>query len=409
MRLINTTTLELEEISDARRPMYAILSHTWGNAEVSYQDLLRRHEDSSIGFKSGFEKITFTCFQARKDNLKYAWIDTCCIDKSSSAELTEAINSMYTWYRDARVCYAYLADVNIDSSELQDLAESDMLLDLAELPLHARVFLSSKWMTRGWTLQELLAPNHVRFYSYAWQYMSEKSLLTRLLSKGTKIDKHVLEKSYVVEWNDSIAKRMPWAANRKTTRVEDLAYCQLGIFGVSMPLLYGEGENAFIRLQEEIIRTSSDQTIFVWERSNSVVTGSRLLAPSPAKFRAGGRVLRWYDERLGSGEPFAMTNLGLEIRLPLIDITPTDKRGTSRSYTALLACRYTDDFRGPIGLHLIQKTPGGAFEVAQTKQHSVVDLPTASIVPHSCRIYITRYIPRRLRQPQLDSSVECWI
>jgi hypothetical protein len=109
MRLLNTSSLELEEFWDNDIPLYAILSHTWEKDEVSFQDI----QGGTAKNKAGYAKILASCNQATRSRLEYIWIDTCCIDKSSSAELTEAINSMYRWYKNAYVCGEYLSDVSV--------------------------------------------------------------------------------------------------------------------------------------------------------------------------------------------------------------------------------------------------------------------------------------------------------
>ena len=142
MRLLHTTRLEFEEFYDDQIPRYAILSHRWGRDEVSYQDFLAGRKLDGAGDK----KILACCRYAAGDRdmvpINWVWIDTCCIDKSSSAELAEAINSMFRWYQNASICYAYLSDVK--KSNQENLTKSE--------------FESSQWFTRGWTLQELIAP-----------------------------------------------------------------------------------------------------------------------------------------------------------------------------------------------------------------------------------------------------------
>ena len=151
MRLLHTSTLELHEFYGEVIPKYAILSHTWGEGEVSFQELQKAKldESSMLNESKGYRKIKDCCKLAASDGWQYIWIDTCCIDKTSSAELSEAINSMYRWYGEAQICYAYLADV--DSAGQND-------------PLTMRRFERSRWFTRGWTLQELLAPDFLVFY-----------------------------------------------------------------------------------------------------------------------------------------------------------------------------------------------------------------------------------------------------
>src|SRR5438045_93423 len=148
MRLINSTTHELEEFS-GDIPEYAILSHTWEKKELSFQDIQGRNAKQMVEFA----KVEACCSLAKLDGFDYVWIDTCCIDKTSSSELSEAINSMYQWYKGAQVCYAYLADV--PSGE--DLHSTDSS------------FAKSRWFTRGWTLQELIAPSSLVFYGKGWR------------------------------------------------------------------------------------------------------------------------------------------------------------------------------------------------------------------------------------------------
>ena len=210
-------------------PKYAILSHTWGKEEVSFQDF----QSPTAKCMVGHSKIIGCCDEARAAGLTYVWIDTCCIDKTSSSKLSEAINSMYVWYEIAEVCYAHLADLPGS-------------IDGKASPLASAAFTRSRWFTRGWTLQELLAPSNVVFYSQDWAMIGTKSSLRNEISKITSIPVEVLSKDSRFE--ASIAMRMSWASKRYTTRIEDMAYSLMGIFGVNMPLLYGEGHNAFARL-----------------------------------------------------------------------------------------------------------------------------------------------------------------
>lgn len=238
MRLINVITLDLEQYYGDQTPQYAIVSHTWdGDNEVTFQEWERR-ADSAIRRKTGYAKIMEACHRARADGLRYLWCDTNCIDKTSSAELSEAINSMFAWYRDSQVCYAYLADFQKGTGD----------------------FRKSRWYTRGWTLQELLAPNTVIFFDQNWVGIGDKTMLASQISDITKIHKGALMDRSTIH-NYSIAQRMSWAADRETTRTEDIAYCLLGIFDINMPLLYGEGPKAFARLQQQIINVSPDQSI----------------------------------------------------------------------------------------------------------------------------------------------------
>ncbi|RYP37446.1 hypothetical protein DL767_002919 [Monosporascus sp. MG133] len=246
MRLLNSCTWEMKEfVSDSHIPPYAILSHTWGSTEdeCSFQEW-QQLPAPAIKQKEGFRKIEYCCRQAAKDGLEWVWIDTCCIDKVSSAELTEAINSMFRWYRNAEICYAYLSDISSASTIHQKLERS-------------------RWFTRGWTLQELIAPAEVAFYSMDWDYIGTKSELSASISSVTKIDASFLDSKNLV--SASVAQKMSWAAHRETSRIEDIAYCLLGIFDVNMPLIYGEGMKAFQRLQEEIMKSyPMDYSLFAW-------------------------------------------------------------------------------------------------------------------------------------------------
>lgn len=189
--------------------------------------------------------------QAATDTIKYSWIDTCCIDKTSSAELTEAINSMFRWYRNAAVCYVYLSDVSISTN---NESFRSGLLSPTLWTLNCQ---HSKWFTRGWTLQELIAPASLRFYSAQGKQLGEKHALAHELNKITGISVHVLQGGSMSHF--SFEERMSWAAERKTKREEDLAYSLLGIFDVHMPLIYGEGqEKTFNRLRRAIRESVDD-------------------------------------------------------------------------------------------------------------------------------------------------------
>ncbi|KAK1676201.1 heterokaryon incompatibility protein-domain-containing protein, partial [Colletotrichum godetiae] len=250
MRLLNTITLKVIEFV-TERPSYAILSHAWGSQEIVHQDT-EAEGGAPSSIKAGWKKIRGSCALALKDGFDWIWIDTCCIDKTSSSELSEAINSMFRWYRETEICYAYLEDVPplkyAPVIGFQDLTET---------------FLGSRWFTRGWTLQELVAPRKVDFHASDWSFLGSKADLVGIIHKHTMIDKEALKGVGNLS-NFSVWSRMQWAASRETTRVEDTAYCLLGIFDINMPLLYGEGDRAFRRLQEEILRTIEDYNLMAW-------------------------------------------------------------------------------------------------------------------------------------------------
>jgi hypothetical protein len=222
MRLINVDTQKLEWIDASYTPSYAILSHTWEDYELTFQDLasLRYY------FQSRPVKLSGACREAKKSGLKYVWIDSCCINKADHVELSEAINSMFEWYRRAQVCYVYLSDVALTDDESVDL----------------QAFRASRWFTRGWTLQELLAPRELSFYDKDWKYIGTKSKLAEAIQQITGIPTSFLRGSKSLK-EASVAQRFSWAAYRETTRIEDQAYSLLGLFGIRMNMLYGERES----------------------------------------------------------------------------------------------------------------------------------------------------------------------
>ncbi|KAF6809906.1 het domain protein [Colletotrichum sojae] len=293
MKLINVKTRKLEEFFDDAIPKYAILSHTWEHEEVSLQDLqnLRRAERMK-----GYAKIDETCLHAERHKLDYAWVDTCCIDKTSSAELSESINSMYQYYKRATVCYVYLTDTRQQRQHRTDFAQK-LEPYLAEC----------RWFTRGWTLQELLAPSVIQFYNREWEYLGSKDELVDPLSRITGISRDiVLGRRHV--WQNPVAMRMSWAASRKTTRSEDMAYCLLGIFDINMPMLYGEGSKAFRRLQEEICKKDCDTSIFACDSLASTRSDHfDLFASSPAEFSGHGKATAWISR---DGSSTTMTARG---------------------------------------------------------------------------------------------------
>ncbi|KAL1607885.1 hypothetical protein SLS60_002823 [Paraconiothyrium brasiliense] len=317
MRLINCVSLILEDFLE-NPPPYAILSHRW--LDTSDEPTYQMMEARTASVRKGFEKIASASHQALREGLVYLWVDTVCIDKTNHVELSTSINSMYRYYERAKICYAYLNDV---------LTLSD--------------FGKSAWFTRGWTLQELLAPTNVVFYSKDWAPLGTKSdkNMFRHLEEGSGISSYsVFESFHPATY--TIAERMSWASKRTTARIEDQAYCLLGLFGVSMPLLYGEGMKAFARLQEQIMQSSTDHSIFAWT-DNTVTHGSycSLLAWSPQLFAQYASVGRespghrdysrmmaemrrvpWKASNLDWTEddpvPWFQTNLGIQISLPLV-------------------------------------------------------------------------------------------
>ena len=272
---------------------YAIMSHTWDpEGEQSYKQLkdiqkqyppYNSEDDASSVLRDPLpdpavndrisnmwndknlsSKIREACRVARMTGYRYLWADWCCIDKSSSSELSESINSMYQWYALADVCYVFLPDVPPDD----------------DLKAEKSSFRKCRWFTRGWTLQELIAPRKVVFLAQNWKEIGSKVGLGELIAEITKIDYDALLGIEPLD-NFSLAQRFSWAADRKTTRVEDRAYSLLGILDINLPTLYGEGERAFRRLQEEILRRTSDQTLFAWTKYRLQLSSSNTVSYNP--------------------------------------------------------------------------------------------------------------------------------
>ena len=244
MRLLicnNNGRFSLKNFGDDA-PRYAILSHTWGAdaEEVTFRDLI----DCTGKSKAGYDKIRFCGARAMQDGIKYFWIDTCCIDKSNSTELTEAINSMFCWYHNAATCYVYLSDVSTTKRKASN-QPSEFSWESA--------FRASKWFTRGWTLQELLAPGVVEFFSRDGKRLGDKRSLEQQVHEITGVTISALRGAPLSHFG--VDERLSWAEHRQTTRGEDKAYSLFGIFDIQLPLLYGEGrDKAFKRLLEEIYK-----------------------------------------------------------------------------------------------------------------------------------------------------------
>ena len=358
MRLLNVISRRLEDFFNKPVPEYAILSHTWGENEIVYQDfqqndhllrLLRevqflslsltqlsqkpalsqsriRNETTLDSLKphstpSRYVKIDGCCAQAIKDGCPYVWIDTICIDKSNSAELSEAINSMYKWYANASVCYVYLSDVRSTFDPQDELGSAD--------------FRKSRWFTRGWTLQELLAPSLLVFFTSSWSKIAmldkqpwswsagdrPDDLVFSLLTTITKIPRVYLNFGKRLQ-DAPVCQRMAWAAHRKTTRPEDEAYCLFCLFDINMPLLYGEGTKAFMRLQEQLMQVAADDTLFCWGQdvfadpdSYPGLEWSGLLAKSPSWFSGLQSTSLKLDLRHETSH-YMLTNRGVLLTLP---------------------------------------------------------------------------------------------
>ena len=327
MWLLSTNRAELKFYSTPEDVPggYAILSHVWDHHEETFQDVRSLGE---LRMKTGQSprdlvgpKIRESCMLAERHGWAWIWIDTCCIDKTSSAELSEAINSMFRYYSLSAVCYAFLRDVP----------------DSHSLDREGSAFRRSKWHKRGWTLQELVAPKLVIFVSREWTVLGDKAELSALLQDVTNIPARIL--IFDLDLAEiSVARRMSWAAPRETTRSEDEAYCLMGIFGINMPTLYGEGRKAFYRLQEEIMKSSIDTSLYLWgqlrflpslsaELSNTAPkehehfsAGAHLLAESPRSF-ADSRTAEFnvrsitHSQRRLNDTKYPMYRQGLGLRI----------------------------------------------------------------------------------------------
>jgi hypothetical protein len=335
MRLLNTTTLRLEAFYGTAKPKYAILSHTWGDEEVLFRDLdpSRNPENGRIATtKKGLGKVLGSAAVAKAKGFDYIWIDTCCIDKSSSAELSEAINSMFRWYSHSALCCVYMVDVSWDGSL--------PLTDAADHSNSVESFRNSRWFRRGWTLQELVAPTIIDFYNRSWEFIGDKLVLADSIASITGIPVGVIHGRNVRTC--SVSTRMSWAALRETTRVEDIAYSLMGLFGVNMPLLYGEGHKAFARLQEEIARLENDQTILAHKSWDLFalkpddflpnLTSKRHAAPVPA---------------------MEVTSNGIKLDLLLSKAIPRSSANLIDSaWIGILHCNFADDYLARLGLWL---------------------------------------------------------
>ena len=334
---------------------YAILSHRWieqesgETAEVGYEEMVElanmdTEKQDEIRNRDGYQKILRSCKQAERDGFKWLWIDTCCIDKRSSAELSEAINSMYRWYEKSVRCYAYLHDVPDPSFPTKPNSKKYSHYGWPE------------WFSRGWTLQELIAPDDLQFFNKDWQFIGDKRTHSDTLQAITGVPQNRLTNEFSFT-RPCVAQIMSWAADRKTSRVEDEAYSLMGLLGVNMPMLYGEGKRAFQRLQLEIIRMSNDQSIFAWDPHGRIGRSGSVLADEPRFFRdcsdlqtmeidefrktSKADMLPGVEERIGS---FPVTNRGIQIYLPLRSCS-----GSSTVVKATLQCRKG---RRPVTIYL---------------------------------------------------------
>lgn len=323
MRLINTETLRLDEFHGSAIPSYAILSHTWTASELNFQDWLYVHkqnpprwgwvhlseEVAKIKATEGYRKIRRACELARADWWDWIWVDTVCIDKTSSAELSEAINSMYNWYSGAAICYAFLEDVPPSTVD--------------ECRAEGSRFRTSCWFKRGWTLQELLAPPRLQFTSSSWTPICARSDVSEAIEKITGIPAKPPSGTRLQQRSGvAVSDVMSWAHERQTTREEDAAYCLMGLLGINMPLLYGEGRHAFHRLQLKTLQARNDSSFLAWVKPRGRFWSLRFLetlAVDARDFHYSRRIEESYaynmmDPRLVQ----RVSSLGLELVVPLM-------------------------------------------------------------------------------------------
>lgn len=342
---------------------------------------------------AGYKKILGCAEVIKPTNFRYCWVDTCCIDKSSSSELSEAINSMYDWYDQSKLCIIHLSDVDSHDSRLT--VEHQMK--------------KSRWFTRGWTLQELIAsnPRHTIFYDKNWAEIGTKAAMSELIARITGVHRScLLHHACLSEF--SVACRMSWAAKRMTTRPEDVAYCLLGIFQINMPLIYGEGRKACRRLQEEIIKESDDQTIFAWQLSEGDQFRSSLapddgevgvLAQHPAEFEDSAH----FQPALPRSGPYNITNKGLSIQLPIFS-------RADRQLIAVLSCHGDwakrkgdkDPKRRQIAIPIVEtvKDSNVYARIGGLGLHMIDEVQARSGRP--CAIYLTKAAPETQRWPDFD-------
>jgi GTPase SAR1 family protein len=257
----------LTDFSGKTIPPYAILLHRWEDSEILFEDV----GSEAYKQKNGYQKLKFCAKQAALDKLQYFWIDTCCIDRWNLRERSRAINSMFHWYQNATRCYVYLSDVSVSIASETNWQNN-----------WAARFRASQWFTRGWTLQELIAPSSVEFFSREGQRLGDKTSLEQLVHEITSIPLPALQ-NYPLN-HFTVPERMQWSKNRETTEEEDNVYCLLGILDVSMPTSYGEGrEKELRRLQFEVEEASSALSIIPYSRNDQFVGRESHLADIETK------------------------------------------------------------------------------------------------------------------------------
>ena len=379
--LLNTSSYERRR--GVKSP-YAILSHRWQSHprfgdEINFQSLdpgalsshnIGLHQNDSDEDRACCPlcKIKGACTKAREQKIDWLWVDTCCIDKHDAVEYKIAINSMFEYYRGATVCYGFLYDV-----AWRNGASGEQIFKSQDPKRHG---LASDWFERGWTLQELLAPQYMEFYDRKWTFMGTKKKLAGDLSSLTRIDqKYLLESGEIKK--ASVAARMSWMAGRTTSYIEDIAYSMLGILGVNMPVDYGEGANAFMRLQRMLMENSSDDSIFAWTIPTEGLKCYRalgklkiwapstlgpstwgVLAPSPDCFRDSGDLVI-ADKVIQ--RPFNLAPKGVQFLVAQKSGTEaTNWLGLPRKEVnlALNCCRHVNEKTLNVVIHLLKQNDG---------------------------------------------------
>ncbi|KAG7284272.1 hypothetical protein NEMBOFW57_010636 [Staphylotrichum longicolle] len=387
MWLINCSNYQLEpnDLGSSQSKPYWILSHTWGEDEVNFQDMQSLALSTA---KLGFQKIQSMCKLALTSGINYVWIDKCCIDKTSSAELSESINSMFYWYKESERCIAFLND-------LAPGAESTTENELR----------GCRWFTRGWTLQELLAPSNVDFYDGQWNLSNITGIRNDILAHPSGTNGDILH-------TVSVATRMSWPAARQPTRIEDKAYCLLGIFDVHMPLLYGERGQAFIRLQQAIAQRENDMSLFAWIalRDNKrlpLSTYSGLLASDPSQFAIPAEIVTIRDALLPAPS-WIITNAGIEMTTALDQSTGFEHTIMTRRSNGTVRIR-TVDVRPKsyyrLLLHCRMKDPADAEPSGELPCLAIWLRKTSSgyVRYHSTELCLTKWSAMKFNDPRYIS------
>lgn len=434
MKLLHTHNFTLESFPEPPSQSYACLSYTWGtppHGEVSHRDVVgcgARSPKADYGTlkdraslpawarrdTESARRVVGACSRAREVGIKYLWVDTICIDRTSLADISEAINSMYRWYRQATVCYAHLSDLAPSALPSTD----DVASAMADCSLDETSLGRSRWFTRGWTLQELLLPRRLELYDREWNLRGSKSSshVVEMLSRISGVETAVLsDPDRIADF--SYGRRMAWAAKRQVTRGEDAAYALLPILGVNMTVRYGEGgERAFQRLQEKVIRVTTDLSPLCWrscwEDEMSDEEGEEgeqffggCLASSPAEFSHFVATPEW-QEPFHSDAELQFNNKGLNIRAPLAPW----RRSTRDVVMYLNSSSRSREGMQHVGV-LLRECEPGVF--ARLSPKEVVRLPLRKGVDLSRRVCIRRSIDKRTSQKmyaeQSDLRIASWM